>query len=124
MKKEPEVPPPAVSGDIYEPEPEASPGRCVFIYGDDRKVESLGGSDRDERRLVAWTVRLVMRLPRLARWGLLAAALAGAGEFCGLSDTVLNAFLSPDPVDVRQTDRSWRQDLRLERADGEALHGR
>lgn len=78
-------------------------------------------SDRDERRLVAAAVRLLMRLPRVARYGLLALALGGAAEVSGGLDAVLDVFLAPAPVELRQPDRSHRQELRLERADAEEL---
>ena len=78
-------------------------------------------SDRDERRLVAAAVRLLMRLPRVARYGLLALAVGGAAEFSGGIDLLLEPFMRYDPVEVRRPDRSHRPDLRLERADAEAV---
>jgi len=78
-------------------------------------------SDRDERRVIASVVRLVMRLPRVARYGLLAAALGGAAEVSGGLDAVLDSLFTYDPVEVRRPDRSHRPDLRLERADAEAI---
>lgn len=102
MTEQPKVPPQGVSG---------PQGR------------ELGGSDRDERRMVAAAVRLLMRLPRAARWGLLALALAGAGDLSGLDDVLLRALLEPAPVELRdeRPSRAERPDLRLERADQEAL---
>lgn len=80
-------------------------------------------SDRDERRIVATVVRLVMRLPRLARYGLLLAALGGASELGGLD--VLDMFISDvvEAPEAPQQPPSRAQDpaLRLERADLEAL---
>ena len=84
----------------------------------------LGGSDRDERRFVAAAVRLLMRLPRVARYGLLALALGGAAEVSGGVDVVLEALLAPEPVRVEAPSRAHRPDLRLERADMEALDGK
>ena len=75
-------------------------------------------SDRDERRLVAAAVRLLMRLPRVARYGLLALALAGGAEMTGGVDAVLGALLTPEPVAVRY-ERSDSEALELE-----MLHGR
>lgn len=124
MSKEPEVPPPWVNG----PEvPQDRPLAGSFRNGGAaaRAADQVQSSDRDERRLVATVVRLVMRLPRYARWGLLAAALAGAGDLSGMDDVILRALFAPAPVEVpdrvRQPDRSYRDELRLERADGEAL---
>jgi hypothetical protein len=104
VTRETEVPTPWVNG------PEVPPDR----------PEPLS-SDRDERRLVMAAVRLLMRLPRVARWGLLAAALGGAAEASGGLDAVLDALLSTPAPEVRPPDRAHRPDLRLERADLEAL---
>jgi hypothetical protein len=81
-------------------------------------------SDRDERRLIAAVVRGLMRLPRAARYGLLALALGGAAEMSGGVDAVLKALLEQSPVEVHQPDRAHRPDLRLERAEQEALRAR
>ena len=81
-----------------------------------------GASDREERRLVAAAVRLLMKLPRAARWALLVGALAGGAEVTGGVDAVLEALLAPEPVEVpAEPSRSHRPELRLERADAEAL---
>lgn len=74
-------------------------------------------SDRDERRLIAGLVRLVMRLPRVARYGLLVAALGGAGELGGIFD--------PAPAPTRPgPSRAQDPALRLERVDRDQLEGR
>lgn len=106
MTQEPQLPPPWVNGPEIPPEQVAE------------------SSDRDERRLVATVVRLVMRLPRAARWALLAAALAGAGDATGVDDALLEAIFSSPPVEVtpRAPSRATKPDLRLERADLEALN--
>lgn len=103
MTREPEVPAPAVTGDIYEACPEPA--------------------DRDERRLIGAALRLLLRLPRVARWGLIAAALAGAGDLTGLNDAVADLLAGPGPG-VHAPDRAHRPDLRLERSDAEALRAR
>jgi hypothetical protein len=84
----------------------------VILYEDEQ---------RDERRIVASIVRLLMRLPRVARYGMLALALGGAAEFSGGLDSVLDALFRYDPVEVQRPTRSHRPDLRLERADREEL---
>ena len=86
------------------------------------------GSDRDERRLVAAAVRLLMRLPRVARYGLLALALAGGAEVTGGTDLLIDTLIG-DPAEVevpsaKTPNRAHRPDLRLERADLEALRAR
>jgi hypothetical protein len=78
-------------------------------------------SDRDERRLIASLVRLLMRLPKTTRYALLGLAVAGGAEFSGLIDVILEPLYTYDPVEVRRPDRSHRADLRLERADAEEL---
>lgn len=88
---------------------------------DEPEVPTPGVSgDREERRLVAAVVRLVMRLPRVARWGLLAAALGAAGDATGLDDAVLRSIFSTDPPAVHRR----APDLDRERADAEALRAR
>lgn len=95
-------------------------------------VSPAESSDRDERRLVAAAVRLLMRLPRAARWGLIAAALAGGAELSGGLDAGLEMLFGSmaEVPEVRQdsridapSSRARRPDLRLERADMEALDG-
>jgi hypothetical protein len=95
-----------------------------WVNGDDELAESRPlSSDRDERRLVAAAVRLLMRLPRVARYGLLALALAGGAELSGLDpiDLLFGEDAELEPDSVRKPNRSHLPDLRLERADKEAL---
>lgn len=89
---------------------------------------TVQSSDRDERRLVASIVRLVLRLPRSARWVLIAGAIAGGAELSGGTDGLIDLLIGKDAElphnSANQPNRSHRPDLRLERADAEALDAR
>ena len=80
-----------------------------------------GRNYKDERRLVAAAVRVLMRLPRAARYGLLALALGGAAEVSGGLDALLDPFFTYDPLEGERPSRAYRPDLRLERADQEEI---
>lgn len=85
-----------------------------------KNVGQALGSDRDERRLIAAAVRLLMRLPRAARYGLLALGIAGGADLSGLDTTLLDALFAPSPVVVHK----HHADPRGERLDQEAIDAR
>ncbi len=93
------------------------PQECEQVRRPNPLDQTLG----DERRLVAAAVRLLMRLPRVARYGLVALALGGAAEVSGGLDLLLEPLFTHDPVEVERPSRSHRPDLRLERADQEGI---
>jgi len=106
---EPEVPEPSATGDVLEPCPEPAP-------------EGL-----NDTGVIARLVALFFGLPRRAQIGLLGAVLAILGHLTGADESVLRLLLATPDVEVHapaSADRSHRQDLRLERADGEALDGK
>lgn len=72
-------------------------------------------------RILAVLLKLLLRLPPMARYGLIAALVAGLTDVSGVDDAVLDSIFKQAEVEVHKPDRSHQPELRLERADAEAL---